>query len=79
MKLVNLFKKHLNTVEECHQLFMGCILVHGMMVVLFMMLGVKLLALTNVLSVAYYAIGMALFPRINRSSVFTLMLLRNLC
>lgn len=74
MWLVKLFKKRLNTLEECHRLFMGCILVHGMMVLLFMLLDVKFLAFTNVFSVAYYTVGMLLFPRINRSSVFTLML-----
>ena len=74
MKLVSLFKKNLNTLEECRRLFMGCILVHGMMVVLFLMLDVKFLAFTNIFSVTYYMIGMLLFPRINRSSVFTLML-----
>lgn len=74
MRLLSLFKKHLNTLEECRRLFMGCIFVHGMMVVLFMMLDVKLLAFTNIFSVTYYTIGMLLFPRINRSSIFTLML-----
>lgn len=72
--LVNLFKKRLNTLEECRELFMGCIIVHAMMLVLFMMLDVKVLAFVNVFSVTYYVIGMLLFPRINRSSVFTLML-----
>ena len=74
MNLVGMYKKRLNTVEECRRLFAGCILVHGMMVVMFMMLDVKLLAYTNIFSVTYYMIGMLLFPRINRSSVFTLML-----
>lgn len=74
MRLLSLFKKHLNTLEECRRLFMGCIFVHGMMIVLFMMLDVKLLAFTNIFSVTYYTIGMLLFPRINRSSIFTLML-----
>lgn len=74
MRLLSLFKKDLNTLEECRRLFMGCIFVHGMMVVLFMMLDVKLLAFTNIFSVTYYTIGMLLFPRINRSSIFTLML-----
>ena len=74
MNLVSLFKKRLNTVEECRRLFMGCIVVHGMMVALFLMFDVKLLTFINIFSVTYYIIGMLLFPRINRSSVFTLML-----
>lgn len=74
MNLVSLFKQRLNTVEECRRLFMGCIVVHGMMVALFLMFDVKLLTFINIFSVTYYVIGMLLFPRINRSSVFTLML-----
>ena len=74
MNLVSLFKQRLNTVEECRRLFMGCIVVHGMMVALFLMFDVKLLTFINIFSVTYYIIGMLLFPRINRSSVFTLML-----
>ena len=74
MNLVSLFKQRLNTVEECRRLFMGCIVVHGMMDALFLMFDVKLLTFINIFSVTYYVIGMLLFPRINRSSVFTLML-----
>ena len=74
MNLVSLFKQRLNTVEECRRLFMGCIVVHGMMVALVLMFDVKLLTFINIFSVTYYVIGMLLFPRINRSSVFTLML-----
>lgn len=56
-------REKLDMVNECRQLYLRCACIHVMMIILFFMLNIRMLIITNIFSVLLYALGAILIPR----------------